>query len=132
MNQPASSWLELLGVLASLIALVPGGHLRMRSLQLLLRHSFDRRDDTFLVRWDSDCCRDLQWWLNRSCLEKEISLSQVSPNLDFRSDASDVGWGANLGDSVVFDLWLLRRQVSPSMSESCWPWRKVCIISLHS
>ena len=69
------------------------------------RCSFDRRDDTFLVRWDSDCCRDLQWWLNHSCLEKGISLSQVSPNLDFRSDASDVGWGTNLGDSVVFDLW---------------------------
>ena len=34
-----------------------------------------------------------------------LSLSQVSPNLDFWSDASDVGRGAHLGDSVVSDLW---------------------------
>ena len=36
-SQPASSWLELLGVLSSMIQLVPGGRLRMRSLQLVLR-----------------------------------------------------------------------------------------------
>ena len=36
-SQPASSWLELLGVLSSMIQLVPGGRLRMRSLQLALR-----------------------------------------------------------------------------------------------
>ena len=58
---------------------------------------------TVLVSWDSNCRRDLGWWLNRSRLEKGVSLSQVSPNLDFWSDASDDGWGAHLGDSVVFD-----------------------------
>ena len=40
-SQPASSWLELLGVLSSMIQLVPGGHLRMRSLQLALRRQWD-------------------------------------------------------------------------------------------
>ena len=34
-----------------------------------------------------------------------MSLSQVSPNLDFWSNASDVGWGAHLGDNVVSGLW---------------------------
>ena len=105
MEQPASSWLELLGVLASLIALVPGGRLRMRSLQLILRRSWDRLDDTALVSWDSDHRRDLKWWLNRSRLERGVSLLQVPPNLDFWSDASDVNWGAHLGDLVVSDLW---------------------------
>ena len=104
-EQPASSWLEVLGVLASLIALVPGGHLRMRSLQLALRQAWDRFDDSVLVSWDSDCLSDLGWWLNRFCLERGVSLSQVSPNLDFWSDASDVGWGAHLGDSVVSGRW---------------------------
>ena len=104
-EQPASSWLELLGVLASLIALVPGGRLRMRSLQLALRRAWDRLDDSVLVSWNSDCRSDLGWWLNRSCLERGVSLSQVSPNLDFWSDASDVGWGAHLGDSLVSNRW---------------------------
>ena len=103
--QPASSWLELLGVLSSLIALVPGGRLRMRALQLALRRSWDRLDHAVLVSWDTDCHSDLEWWLNRSHLEEGVSLSQVSPNLDFWSDASDVSWGSHLGDSVVSDLW---------------------------
>ena len=34
-----------------------------------------------------------------------MSLSQVSPNLDFWSDTSDVGWGAHLGDSVASVFW---------------------------
>ena len=34
-----------------------------------------------------------------------MSLSQVSPNLDFWPDASDVGWRAHLGDPVVSGLW---------------------------
>ena len=35
----------------------------------------------------------------RSRVEEGVSLSQVSPNLDFWSDASEVGWGAYLGDA---------------------------------
>ena len=40
-DQPANSWLELLGVLSSLTQLIPGGRLRMRSLQFLLNHCWD-------------------------------------------------------------------------------------------
>ena len=74
----------------------------MRSLQLHLRRSWDQ---SVLVRWALDCQRDLEWWLVRSRLEEGVSLSQVSPNLDFWSDASDVGWGAHLGDGVASGLW---------------------------
>ena len=38
----AGLWLSLLGVLSSLAHLVPGGRLRMRSLQLCLHRSWDR------------------------------------------------------------------------------------------
>ena len=34
-----------------------------------------------------------------------MSLEQVSPQLDFWSHASDVGWGAHLGEEVTSDLW---------------------------
>ena len=75
-EQLVSSWLELLGVLSSQIPPVPGGRLRMCSLQLLLRHSWDHHNDSDVVRWDSECRRDLEWWLSRSRLEKG-SLSGV-------------------------------------------------------
>ena len=34
-----------------------------------------------------------------------MSLAQVSPDLDFWSDASDVGWGAHLGSLTASGLW---------------------------
>ena len=47
--QPVSSWRIFLGVLSSLTPLVPGGRLRMRSLQLLLHRLWDQVDDSTLV-----------------------------------------------------------------------------------
>ena len=68
-EQPVSSWLELSGVLSSTIQLVPGGRLRMRSLQLVLRRSWDHVDQSILIRWTPEICLDLEWWLNRARLE---------------------------------------------------------------
>ena len=67
-RQPVSSWLELLGVLSSMIHLVPGGRLRMRSLQFTLRWSWDQVDQTVLVSWTPDIRRDLEWWLDHERL----------------------------------------------------------------
>ena len=104
-RQPVSSWLELLGVLASLIQLVPGGRLRMRSLQFCLRRSWDQADQTILVRWTPEIREDLEWWLDRARLELGISLDQVSPQQELWFDASDVGWGAHLGEELASGLW---------------------------
>ena len=106
-EQPVSSWLELLRVLSSIIQLVPGGCLRMRSLQLVLRCAWDHYDQSVLVRWTPEIHLDLEWWLTRSRLEEGISLAQVSPQLDLWSDASDVGWGAHLGEEVASGSWSL-------------------------
>ena len=38
-----------------------------------------------------------------------MSLRQVSPDLNFWSDASDVGWGAHLGPLVASSLWDLEQ-----------------------
>ena len=104
-SPPASVWLSLLGMLSSMAHLVPGGRLRMRSLQLCLHWSWDRGDQSTPVAWSPDCLRDLQWWLHLPRLSQGVSLSQVSPDLDFWSDASDVGWGAHLGSLVASGLW---------------------------
>ena len=93
----ASLWLSLLGVLSSLAHLVPGGRLRLRSLQLCLHRSSNRQDLEAPVLVSMECLHDLQWWLHLPRLSLGVSLRQVSPDLHFWSDASDVGWGAHLG-----------------------------------
>ena len=52
-----------------------------------------------------ECLHDLQWWLHLPRLSLGVSLRQVSPDLHFWSDASDVGWGAHLGGQVASGLW---------------------------
>ena len=101
----ASLWLSLLGVLSSLAHLVPGGRLRLRSLQLFLHRSWNRQDLEAPVLVSMECLHDLQWWLHLPRLSLGVSLRQVSPDLHFWSDASDVGWGAHLGCQVASGLW---------------------------
>ena len=104
-KQPVSSWLELLGVLSSMIQLVPRGRLRMRSLQFTLRRLWDQVDQTALVSWTPEIRSDLEWWLDHERLVLGVALDQVSPQLDLWSDASDVGWGAHLAEEVVSGHW---------------------------
>ena len=104
-SPPATVWLSLLGMLSSLAHLVPGGRLRMRSLQICLHLSWNRVDQSTPVPWSPDCLRDLQWWLRLPCLSQGVSLRQVSPDLDFWSDALGVGWGAHLSHLVASGLW---------------------------
>ena len=98
-------WLSLLGVLSSLAHLVPGGGLRVRSLQLCLHRSWDRQDLVAPVYASMECLRDLQWWLHLPRLSLGVSLCQVSPDLHFWSDASDAGWGAHLDRQIASGLW---------------------------
>ena len=104
-SPPASLWLSLLGVLSSLAHLVPGGRLQMRSLQLCLHRSWDRLDLEAPVSVSQECLRDLQWWLHLLRLSSGVCLCQVSPDVHFWSDASDVGWGAHLDRRVASGLW---------------------------
>ena len=77
----------------------------MRSLQVCLHRSWDRLDRSAPVVWSPDCLRDLQWWLHGDRLSRGVSRRQVSPDLDFWSDASNVGWGAHLSRLVISGLW---------------------------
>ena len=105
-DPPASTWLSLIGILSSLSHLVHGGRLRVRSLQLCLHQAWDQVDQSVRIPWSPVCLRDLQWWLDQPRLSLGVSLARVSPDLDFLSDASDVGWGAHLGSLTVSGLWV--------------------------
>ena len=107
----ATLWLSLLGILSSLAHLVPGGRLRMRSLQLCLNRSWDRQDLEAPVFASMECLRDLQWWLHLPHLSLGMSLCQVSPDLHFWSDSSDVGWGAHLDCQIASGLWDAHQEV---------------------
>ena len=116
---PPASWLSLLGMLSSLSHLFPGGRLRVRSLQLCLHSSWDRGDQSIRVPWSQDCLRDLRWWLHLPRLTLGVSLRQIFPDLDFWSDASDVGWEAHLGSLTASGLWSLEQSaLSLSTQES--------------
>ena len=92
-------------MLSTMIQLVPGGHLCMRSLQLTLRRQWYQIDQSQLVEWSPVIQDDLSWWHNRARLVLGVSLEQVSPQLELWSAALDVGWGAHLDEQFASGLW---------------------------
>ena len=104
-GQSTKFWRVLLGHLASLIHLVPGGCLRVRSLQLCLRTHWDFLDESQIIRWDASSQEDLVWWCEEGRLEEGVSLEFRHSGLMFWSDASDQGWGATACDQVASGCW---------------------------
>ena len=104
-SPPALLWRRLLGHLSSLTLLVSGGMLRMRLLQLCLKDQWDFLDDRFQVSWSPLCREDLLWWARVARLREGVSLSLPAPDVSFFSDASDVGWGALVGEHHASGLW---------------------------
>ena len=93
-------------MLSSMIQFVPGGCLRMRSLQRTLRRQCDQIDQSQLIEWSPVVQDDLSWWRDRDRLVLGVSLEQVSLQLELWSDASDVGWGAHLDEQFASGLWV--------------------------
>ena len=100
-SPPAALWRRLLDHLSSLTVLVKGGMLRMRSLQLRLRSKWNFRDDYLRIPWDPLCQEDLLWWSWAIQQREGVDLSLPVLDLSFYSDASDVGWGAIIGEYQV-------------------------------
>ena len=115
---PAALWRRLLGQLSSLTLLVKGGMLRMRSLQIRLRSRWDFRDESLRIPWDPLCQEDLLWWSWAIQKREGVDLSLPVPDLSFYSDASDVGWGAIVGEHQVSGVWTpSQRELSINLRE---------------
>ena len=115
---PAALWRRLLGHLSSLTLRVKGGMLRMRSLQIRLRSRWDFRDELLRIPWDPLCQEDLLWWSWAIQKREGVDLSLPVPDLSFYSDASDVGWGAILGENQVSGVWTpSQRELSINLRE---------------
>ena len=118
LDPPAALWRRLLGYLSSLTLLVKGGMLRMRSLQIRLRSRWNFRDDYLRISWDPLCQEDLLWWSWAIQQWEGVDLSLPVPDLSFYSDASDVGWGAIIGEHQVSGVWTpSQREVSINLRE---------------
>ena len=98
LGPPAALWRRLLDHLSSLTLLVKGGLLRMRSLLIRLRSKWDFQDELLRIPWDPLCKEDLLWWSSAFQQREGVDLSLPVPDLSFYSDASDVGWGAIVGE----------------------------------
>ena len=95
-----------------------GGMLRMRSLQLRLRSKWNFRDDYLRIPWDPLCQEDLLWWSWAIQQREGVDLSLQVPDLSFNSDASDVGWGAIMGEQQVSGVWTpSQKQLSINLIE---------------
>ena len=105
LSPPAFLWRRLLGHLSSLTLLVPGGMIRMRLLQICLKDQWDFLEDQFQVSWSPPCREDLLWWARVARQREGVSLSLPIPDISFFSDASDVGWGALVGEHHASGLW---------------------------
>ena len=57
------------------------------------------------VSWSPLCREDLLWWARVAQLREGVSLSLPAPDVSFFSDASDVGWGALVGEHHTSGLW---------------------------
>ena len=79
--------------------------LRMRSLQIRLSSSWDFRDELLRIPWDPLCQEDLLWCSWAIQQREGVDLSLPVPDLSFYSDASDVGWGAIVGENQVSGVW---------------------------
>ena len=77
----------------------------MRLLQICLKDQWDFLDDQFQVSWSPPCREDLLWWAGVARQREGVSLSLPIPDISFFSDASDVGWGALVGEHHASGFW---------------------------
>ena len=59
----------------------------------------------FQVSWSPLCREDLIWWARVAQQRERVSLFLPVPDVSFFSDASDVGWGALVGEHHASGLW---------------------------
>ena len=106
--QSMKQWEVLLGLMASLIDLIQGCQLRMRPLQFALRHA--RRQglrDRSLLPLPPVCRSAILWWLREGRFCRGIPLSPPCPTISMETDASKVGWGCRVGQTLSRGLWSL-------------------------
>jgi len=105
--RPAREWLRLLGVMASLVDVVPFCRLRMRPLQFCLLRQYRPARDSLrrLISLDSSSAEVLLWWAQPSIVSSGCPFQDTRPLRSLVTDASLSGWGAVCGQESTLGLW---------------------------
>lgn len=104
---PARLWMRLLGLIASLTAVLPQCKLRMRVIQLhVLSHYSPRRDSLSRQIPNSNKVRlAIRWWTRESNIQPGRAFRPPSPSSILTTDASKTGWGAHWEDIQLAGSW---------------------------
>ena len=87
-------------MLSSMIQLVPGGHILMRSLQLPLRRQWGQIDQSQLVEWSPVIQDDLSWWCDCDRLVLGVFSGAGVPSARVMVRRLGRGLGGSLGRAV--------------------------------
>ena len=103
----AYAWLRVLGMMASLVDLVPLCRLRMRPLQFHLLGWFRpvTRDLSCLVPLTDSVRLHLEWWRTSANLSEGVVFGRFRPPITLTTDASLTGWGGFCRDRVLSGTW---------------------------
>ena len=106
--QTAREFLQLLGIMASCIEIIPNARLYMRPLQIHLlsfwKPSSQKLDQKIPVT--KQLKSHLKWWSNSANITKGRSLQHWESNVTITTDAStSIGWGGHMGSQIVQGTW---------------------------
>ena len=106
-SAPASAWNSLLGIMSSMVDLVPYCRFHMRLLQLHLGMYFrpSVHPDSRRVPMTGPMREELAWWTSMSNLMRGMQFPAPSVEIIMTTDASLSGWGGHLLESRVSGTW---------------------------
>ena len=103
----ARQYLQMLGLMASCIEVVPYARLHMRPMQLHLLYWWKpvSGDLEMQIPKSQHLVDHLNWWLLEANMLKGRLFLQRGISKTINTDASMLGWGGNLGHQIVQGLW---------------------------
>ena len=106
-SAPALAWLKVLGLMASMVDLVPFCRLQMRVIQIhcLAHYRPSRHPISTLIPMSDLVRRELQWWCYRPNLLEGVVFPRPRTSHVVTTDASLTGWGGHLLDQEAAGLW---------------------------
>ena len=115
-------WLKVLGLMASLVVLVPYCRLRMRPIQLHLLFHFNLKYQSMntLVPMSHIVQEELGWWMIRSNLTVGVKFPSPPHQIVLTTDASKLGWGGHLDLLTVSGLWSVQESQAHINLQELW------------
>ena len=103
----ARTWLRLLGLMASLVEILPMCRLRMRPIQFHVLRHFNPDKDPLIrkIPVTDELLPFLQWWSHPENLLVGRPFSLVKPHATITTDASNFGWGAVWRSNSAAGQW---------------------------